>query len=87
MTDETLGWLAASFMLASFSSRRPLPLRAFAVSSNLSFIAYAADTHILPVLALHSVLLPINLWRLAQSWRGRAGAAPGSARPVLREVR
>jgi hypothetical protein len=30
------------------------------------FIAYAALAHLLPVLILHALLLPLNVWRLRQ---------------------
>ena len=35
-----------------------------AIASNLAFIAYAASEGLIPVLVLHSVLLPVNLARL-----------------------
>lgn len=76
-----LGWLAAALTLATFMSTDMARLRGFAVLANLAFIAYGASAALWPVLALHCLLLPINLLRLAKVWgpASRASrAAPGS---------
>jgi len=45
--------------------------------SNALFISYGYLDHLLPVLILHTGLLPMNAWRLAQVFRlRRAAAAP-----------
>lgn len=63
---EPIGYLASTLVLATFCMRRMLALRVVAIASNLAFIGYAALTGIHPVLLLHALLLPINLWRLWQ---------------------
>lgn len=50
-------------------------LRAFAVLANLAFIAYGAHAGLGPLLALHCVLLPINLLRLASVWHAASRPA------------
>lgn len=63
---DGLGWSAAALMVATFACRDPRAMRGLAVCTNLAFIGYAAMAQLPPVLALHLLLLPINLWR----WRG-----------------
>lgn len=41
-------------------------LRLTATASNLCFIAYGAAFHLFPVLILHILLLPLNIWRLLE---------------------
>ncbi len=64
---ELLGYAAAGLVLATFSARSITTLRMLAIASNVLFVAYAAGTHLLPVLILHALLLPINLARLLQA--------------------
>ena len=61
---ELLGYLAAGLVLATFSVRSITTLRSVAIVSNLLFIAYAASAQLLPVLILHALLVPLNVWRL-----------------------
>ena len=42
------------------------PLRLIAIASNVAFIAYAISADMRPILILQSVLLPVNVSRLAQ---------------------
>ncbi|CAN7763333.1 hypothetical protein LJR084_007271 [Variovorax sp. LjRoot84] len=67
---DLLGYAAAALVLATFSARSMTALRSLAIASNLLFIAYAALTWLPPVLALHALLLPLNLCcGLAQALR------------------
>jgi len=68
---DVLGYLASFLVLATFSMRDMVALRALAIASNLAFIVYAALTGIGPVLLLHALLLPMNLLRLVESVRPR----------------
>ncbi len=72
-----LGWLAAGLMVATFSCREARCLRPLAMAANLAFIGYALAADLPPVLALHLLLLPINLWRWAQACREGAAGRPG----------
>jgi hypothetical protein len=67
---DPLGWSAAALMVATFSCRDPSWMRPLAVCTNVAFIAYATSAGLAPVLALHALLLPINLLRWRQSVRG-----------------
>jgi hypothetical protein len=44
----------------------------FAIASNVLFIVYAAGLNLAPILLLHALLLPINVWSLRTIIGGRA---------------
>ena len=67
MHVDLLGWMAAALMVATFACTQATRLRPLAVATNLAFIGYGAAAGLLPVLVLHLVLLPVNLWRWAQA--------------------
>jgi hypothetical protein len=63
---DCVGYLAASLVLCTFSVRSMRLLRCLGIASNLAFIAYAIIGAMTPILVLHSLLLPVNIYRLAQ---------------------
>jgi hypothetical protein len=70
MSDyEPLGYFASVLVLTTFWMRAMLPLRAIAIASNVVFISYGLLAGVMPVLLLHLLLLPMNVFRVAQSWR------------------
>ena len=92
---DLLGFAAAGLVLLTFYARSSTAMRAAAIASNLMFIAYAGTQGLLPVLVLHALLLPLNVWRLCEvataARRGRRSVegwpqtiAPKRARRVLR---
>lgn len=72
---ELLGWTAAALTLSTFLCREMRRLRLLALAANAAFIGYGALAGLLPVLALHLLLVPVNLWRLNQALRPAAPAA------------
>jgi len=68
-SSEWIGYLASLLVLATFCMQGMVALRAVAIASNVAFIAYAVVAGIGPVLLLHALLLPMNIYRLLQSWR------------------
>jgi hypothetical protein len=62
------------------------PLRLLALGSNLAFIVYAIGLDLTPVWLLHSILLPLNGWRLLQARRSKQGAAGRRLDPDLLEI-
>jgi len=82
---DVMGYAASSLTLATFAQRTMLPMRVMAIGANICFIGYGAMGWFLPVLALHVILLPINLVRL-RSLLGRSGDAgePAGA-PAMNE--
>lgn len=65
--QDTLGWAAATLTLLAFSCNDLLRLRYSALAANAAFIDYGLSAGLWPVLALHFVLVPINVWRLLQT--------------------
>jgi hypothetical protein len=63
---DMVGYAAALAVLGSFCMTTLVPLRILAVVSNLLFGAYGIMAHLYPVFVLHSILLPINLFKLAR---------------------
>jgi CRP/FNR family transcriptional regulator, cyclic AMP receptor protein len=64
---DVLGWAAAVLTLMAFSCNNLLQLRLLALTANAAFIAYGITAQLWPVVALHFVLVPINLCRLRQA--------------------
>jgi hypothetical protein len=63
---DGIGFAAAGLVLATFCMRSMSALRWLAIASNVAFIAYAYLRGLAPVLLLHTLLLPVNICRLAQ---------------------
>lgn len=63
---EIIGWLGAFFTLSAYSMRNMLSLRCIALAANIAFMTYGALTPVYPMLALHALLLPLNLHRLRE---------------------
>jgi CRP/FNR family transcriptional regulator, cyclic AMP receptor protein len=63
---ELVGYLASALVFTTFYMKTLTPMRLVAIASNVAFISYGylGDMH--PILVLHSVLLPLNIWRLQQ---------------------
>ncbi len=63
---DFIGYIAASFVLATFCMRSMRALRFVAIASNLAFIAYGFLGDLIPILVLHAMLLPMNIVRLLE---------------------
>ena len=76
MTTEITGYIASALVLLTFMTKdmRILRiLRIIAILSNVAFIAYGALGWLAPILFLHVLLLPLNVVRLKELHRRRAG--------------
>ena len=71
---DALGYLAASFVLATFCAKTMVPLRAIAIASNIAFVAYALCAGLGPILLLHAIMLPVNILRLREALGSRTAA-------------
>jgi hypothetical protein len=71
--QELVGYMASALVLATFSMTSMRLLCLTAIASNLAFIAYALLTGMHPILAVHGILLQLNIYRLVQI--ERAGTA------------
>lgn len=68
---DTIGYLASALVLFTFSVHSMRLLRCVGIASNIAFISYAVVAGIAPILILHGLLLPINVFRLIQIERER----------------
>jgi CRP/FNR family cyclic AMP-dependent transcriptional regulator len=92
---EATGYLASALVLATFCMKTMIPLRVAAVCSNLAFIVYGFWDGLYPVLVLHAILLPLNVWRAAQMLRlikrveaaSKGDLSTDWLRPFMKEVR
>ena len=66
---DVAGYLASALVLATFCMKTMIPLRSAAITSNIAFIVYGIYAGLYPVLALHTILLPLNVWRAFQMFR------------------
>jgi CRP/FNR family cyclic AMP-dependent transcriptional regulator len=64
--NNVCGYFASALVLATFSMTSMRTLRLTAIASNLAFISYALMVDAPPILVLHSLMLPLNVWRLSQ---------------------
>src|SRR5690349_11089933 len=63
---DSLGYAAGFLVLLTFSMKTMVPLRVVGICSNIFFISYAYYAHAQPIMVLHAILLPLNIFRLAQ---------------------
>ena len=66
---EAAGYLASALVLATFCMKTMIALRCAAVCSNVAFVVYGFYDNLYPVLVLHGILLPLNVWRALQMLR------------------
>lgn len=74
------GYCASALVFATFFMRSRARLRQVAIASNVAFIAYGIAGNVIPVLVLHVLLLPLNIWRLweiAQTRKAISAAIEG----------
>lgn len=60
------GYAASAAVLATFCMSTMIPLRILALVSNVLFMSYGYFGSLYPVLILHAILFPVNLFRLIQ---------------------
>lgn len=63
---DLLGYAASITVFATFCMQTMVPLRVLALGSNVLFSCYGYFGHVYPVMALHLILFPINVFRLTQ---------------------
>jgi hypothetical protein len=73
--EDLIGWVAAALSLLTSSMRSMVSLRIAALATNVCFIAYGLVQDLYPVIALHSLLIPCNCYRLLELLR-RARRTP-----------
>jgi hypothetical protein len=76
---EIIGFFAAGMTVTAFYCTTMLTLRIAAIFANLLFIIYGSGLDLKPVLALHCILLPLNIMRLFKVMRERRRDLPRNA--------
>ncbi len=66
---QLVGYAASVLVFSTFYMKTMIPLRCVAIASNVAFVTYGYFAGIYPVFLLHTVLLPLNLFRLRQMYR------------------
>jgi hypothetical protein len=69
---DIAGYAASALVLTTFMMTSFRWLRVSAILSNVAFILYGSLAGLPPILVLHSILLPLNVYRLAQLERVQA---------------
>ncbi len=67
---DLIGYVASFLVFATFYVKKILTLRLIAICSNIAFILYAIGGGLHPIFILHSLLLPLNLYRIFEIKRG-----------------
>jgi hypothetical protein len=81
--SELVGYVASALVVLTFYMKDMTSLRVVAMFSNIAFLAYGASLGLGPVIFLHSMLLPLNLWRLAQIERPTVRDAAAHVRAMV----
>lgn len=70
-STDVVGYIASALVLITFYMKDMVALRVAAICSNVAFLVYGGSLHLAPVIFLHSLLLPLNVWRLtsAEKWQ------------------
>lgn len=63
---QIAGYVASILVASTFYMKTMLPLRIFAIASNVAFMTYGYFGNLDPVFFLHLFLLPLNIVRLLQ---------------------
>jgi hypothetical protein len=63
---ESIGYLAASSVFVTFCMQSMVGLRAVEIISSVLFILYSVESHLVPILTLHCLLLSINCYSLTK---------------------
>jgi len=66
---EIVGFIGAALMVATLAMKAMIPLRVVGIVSNVFQIAFALSVGITPMLIQHSILLPLNAYRLYEQLR------------------
>jgi len=66
MVSGAGGLVASAFIVAGYTMRTMIPLRVFGILTNVVLILYGLHHGNYPIMALHIILLPLNVYRLRE---------------------
>jgi CRP/FNR family transcriptional regulator, cyclic AMP receptor protein len=61
-----IGFIASGLVIATLSMRTMIPLRIVGLLSNVAFVTYGLLFGSMPTVMLHSILFPLNVYRLRE---------------------
>jgi hypothetical protein len=61
-----IGFIASGLVIATLSMRTMIPLRIVGLLSNVAFVSYGLLFGSMPTVMLHSILFPLNIYRLRE---------------------
>jgi hypothetical protein len=61
-----IGFIASALVIATLSMRTMIPLRIVGLLSNVAFVSYGLLFGSMPTVMLHSILFPLNVYRLRE---------------------
>jgi hypothetical protein len=61
-----IGFIASGLVIATLSMRTMIPLRIVGLLSNVAFVTYGLLFGSMPTVVLHSILFPLNIYRLRE---------------------
>jgi hypothetical protein len=61
-----IGFIASGLVIATLSMRTMIPLRIVGLLSNVAFVTYGLLFGSMPTVMLHSILFPLNIYRLRE---------------------
>jgi len=66
---EIVGYVASALLLATFSVRTMIPLRILGIGSCVAFWIYGVLNGLVPIIILHTILIPVNVYRYFEMQR------------------
>lgn len=73
---DLLAYSASAFVLCSATTNNAKWFRLASLGSNICFIAYALFLDLTPLLLLHGILAPMNVFQSWRAWRKVGTAKP-----------
>jgi hypothetical protein len=92
---DVASYIAPVLVFMSFFMKEIVPLRLVAIASNVAFALYGIGAGLVPIVVLHAVLLPLNVWRVIEYKRlerkvrdaSQGAAAVEKIVPLMSEAR
>jgi hypothetical protein len=66
---DLVGYLAGILLVLTFFMRDMVQLRITAICSSIAWLAYGFSATLYPIIILHLILAPLNVYRLTQTLR------------------
>lgn len=64
--QEYVGYVGSFLMFSTFWMKTMIPLRLAGIAANCAMVVYATSMGLYPIVAMQSLMLPLNIFRLVQ---------------------